>query len=206
MLDTFGPEAPAKLNQYATRLEDALIQSLDHQKAQAEALGQYVEYVGNVVELLKGLEVEREATRHILTDPNALTEYVEGFFGEGGPYPVATPGDQARQALLDGAITPDSRLMPSADPNAFVPPEMRAAAQRGDVFIGGQQVQPQPQQNAPFRPTMPMPVPGSGGGQVHPEEAWSTFSQTMAAKPENAWQVLDAMGPDALRAKVFAVE
>lgn len=192
-----------KLNQYACALEQALIQSLEHQKSQASALGEYVEYVGNVVDLLKALGAEREGMRNILSDPDTLADYVKGFFGPEGPCPVQTPGEQARQALVEGAVTPNSRLMPAGNPEAFMDPQFAAAMQQAQGQQP-QQVQPQPVQ----RPVMPMPAPGGGpAGMAGSSEAlWEQFSQMMDVDPANAWQVLSAMPQDALRTKIIAVE
>jgi hypothetical protein len=73
VLAHFGPEAPHKLNTYACSLEDALLESLEKQRSQAEQIRQYTAYV--------------EKAQRILSDPDALLDYVKGFFGPEGPYP-----------------------------------------------------------------------------------------------------------------------
>jgi hypothetical protein len=74
VIDHFGADAPAVLNEYSCNLEDALIQSS----------GQLQESVG----LLQELAAEHQAYESILTDPDTLADYTIEFFGPNGPYPV----------------------------------------------------------------------------------------------------------------------
>jgi len=74
VIDHFGADAPAVLNEYACTVEDALI-------ARYEQLTE-------AVQLLEELAQEHQAYERILTDPDVLADYTCEFFGENGPYPV----------------------------------------------------------------------------------------------------------------------
>lgn len=74
VIDHFGADAPAVLNDYACTVEDALI-------ARYEQLTE-------AVQLLEELAQEHQAYERILTDPDILADYTCEFFGENGPYPV----------------------------------------------------------------------------------------------------------------------
>jgi hypothetical protein len=191
VLDHFGAEAPAKLNQYSCSVEDALFESLTHQKNQAEMLGEYAEYVKNILELLPAIEVEREQYRTLLTDPAALSSYVSEFFGPNGPHPVQLPGEQARQALIDGLVQPTGPMMPNGNPEAFQ--------------VQQQALAPQAQQQS-ARPQMFMPAPGNGAAPMRAEDAWQQFGMAADTRPDQAWMVLDQMTPEQIRAKILFAE
>lgn len=74
VIDHFGADAPAVLNEYACTVEDALI-------ARYEQLTE-------AVQLLEELAQEHQAYEKILTDPDVLADYTCEFFGPNGPYPV----------------------------------------------------------------------------------------------------------------------
>ncbi|MDM7954745.1 MAG: hypothetical protein QUV07_16225 [Cyanobium sp. CZS 25K] len=73
VLQHFGPEAPVKLNTYACAVEDALLESLAHQRTLQQRLTAATD--------------EREQMLGILTDPDRLIAYVCGFFGPEGSCP-----------------------------------------------------------------------------------------------------------------------
>ncbi|MFQ6539110.1 MULTISPECIES: hypothetical protein [Aphanothece] len=73
VLKHFGPEAPSRLNTYASKLEDFLLEALEHKSLDEKQL--------------KALEIEHQAMQAILTDPDQLLDYVSGFFAPGGPCP-----------------------------------------------------------------------------------------------------------------------
>ena len=81
VLEHFGAEAPALLNQYACAVEDALIEQV--QRGQSMNL------------LLEAAGEERSAMNIMLTDPDVLADYVNEFFGENGPYPTLTQEEAA---------------------------------------------------------------------------------------------------------------
>ena len=74
VIDHFGADAPAVLNNYACQIEDSLITT--NQQLQ-EAVG-----------ILQEMSQEHKAYEQILTDPDVLADYTCEFFGPEGPYPV----------------------------------------------------------------------------------------------------------------------
>ena len=74
VINHFGADAPAVLNNYACQLEDSLI-TTNTQLQEA-------------VNLLQEMSTEHKAYEQILTDPDVLADYTCEFFGENGPYPV----------------------------------------------------------------------------------------------------------------------
>ena len=83
VLQHFGAEAPALLNQYACAVEDALIEQV--QRGQAQGL------------LLEAAGEERAAMNLMLTDPDVLADYVNDFYGPEGPYPTLTEQNRWKQ-------------------------------------------------------------------------------------------------------------
>ena len=67
VLEHFGAEAPALLNQYACAVEDALIDQVHITQEQNK--------------LLQVAGRERQAMNTMLTDPDILADYVNDFFG-----------------------------------------------------------------------------------------------------------------------------
>ena len=74
VINHFGADAPAVLNDYACQIEDSLI-TTNTQLQEA-------------VNLLQEMSAEHKAYEQILTDPDVLADYTCEFFGENGPYPV----------------------------------------------------------------------------------------------------------------------
>ncbi len=112
VIDHFGPDVPAILNNYACQLEDALITTNN----------QLMEAVG----LLQELSNEHKAFETILTDPAVLADYTCEFFGENGPYPIpdeeigyARPQSQAVGQQFQRPVAPQRPEMP-------VPPQPQA--------------------------------------------------------------------------------
>ena len=81
VLDAFGAEAPAILNNYALNLEGMLDQAVAWGHGAAHALHNYAEFA--VQE-----HTENKAYNEILTNPDVLSDYTLKFFGPEGPYPV----------------------------------------------------------------------------------------------------------------------
>ena len=73
VINHFGADAPAVLNNYAVQVEDALINTNNQLQ---EAL------------IIKGNVQEHKAYETILTDPDVLADYTCEFYGPNGPYPV----------------------------------------------------------------------------------------------------------------------
>ena len=108
VIDHFGADAPAVLNNYACKVEDALVKTNS----------QLVEGVG----LLKELNEEHKAYTKILTNPDILADYTTKFFGPNGPFPVSQ-APQAPQGRQVGQPAP--RQAQAAAP-APTRPEMPA--------------------------------------------------------------------------------
>jgi hypothetical protein len=81
VLEHFGAEAPALLNNYACAVEDALIEQVGRN--------------GTMDLMLDAASEERAAMNIMLTDPDVLADYVNGFFGANGPYPTPTQAEAA---------------------------------------------------------------------------------------------------------------
>ena len=108
VIDHFGADAPAVLNNYACQVEDALVKTN----------GQLVEGVG----LLKELNAEHKAYTKILTNPDILADYTTKFFGPNGPFPVS----QAPQAPQGRSVGQQFQTQAPAAPAA--PRQAQAAA------------------------------------------------------------------------------
>ncbi len=131
VIDHFGADAPAILNDYACKIEDSLIKT-DTQLKQG-------------VGLLKALNTEHKAYTKILTDPNVLADYTTKFFGPNGPYPVSKQASAApapaRQSVGQQfqnrtPAQPQSQAPAAAPqrPEMPVPPQPQAAATPGDFW------------------------------------------------------------------------
>ena len=107
VINHFGADAPAVLNDYACKIEDSLITTND----------QLVEAVG----LLKEMSAEHKAYEKILTDPDVLADYTCEFFGENGPYPVE---DEAPAAPTFAGQPIQNPAAPQAQAQAPVRPAM----------------------------------------------------------------------------------
>ena len=133
VINHFGPDAPAALNNYAVAIEDSLVQTNDQ--------------LNEAVALLQEISQEHKAYEQILTDPDVLADYTCEFFGENGPYPVEddqptgqyvgqqgiTPQQQAAaiQQQQAAAGQADQRF---ARPQMPVPPQPQAQENTGDFW------------------------------------------------------------------------
>ena len=136
VIDHFGADAPAILNDYACKIEDSLIKT-DSQLKQG-------------VNLLKDLNAEHKAYTRILTDPNVLADYTTKFFGPEGPHPVTpkapapaqgqTVGQQfqtqapAAPAQAQAQVQGQPQAAAPQRPEMPVPPQPQAAATPGDFW------------------------------------------------------------------------
>ena len=160
VLEHFGAEAPALLNHYACAVEDALIEQVGRN--------------GSMNLMLDAASEERSAMNIMLTNPDVLADYVNGFFGAEGPYPTPTAAERA-------------------EINQYV------ALQQFE-----QEIAQQEQRGVPTnfqRPVMDMPTPGRQQSQAN--SFWGDFSQLMDNNPENAWQYLSGAPAQAFQSKML---
>ena len=132
VIDHFGADAPAVLNNYACKVEDALVKTN----------GQLKEGVG----LLQALNKEHKAYTRILTDPDILADYTTKFFGPKGPHPIsrqAAPAQQQRPVVqrpgqqIQGqrvAQQPRQQAQAPQRPQMPVPPQPQAASNPTDFW------------------------------------------------------------------------
>jgi len=160
VLEHFGSEAPALLNNYACAVEDALIEQVGRNQSM------------NV--MLDAASEERAAMNLMLTDPDILADYVNGFFGPAGPYPTDTPEEANARAQWEA--------------RAQFEAEIAAQEQRG-VPVSFQ------------RPEMDMPTPGRQ--QAPARGFWGDFSSMMDNNPEQAWQFLSGAPAQAFQSKML---
>ena len=120
VLKHFGQEAPALLNRYSCVLEDALIKQANNlAQLKTEYAGKFAQAVDAIQQLRGQIDqhkvvvnaaAEDNAAYHImLTNPHVLSEYVNEFFGQNGPYPVETSRDR-----LAADIDASSQMAPAA--------------------------------------------------------------------------------------------
>ena len=109
VINHFGADAPALLNNYACQIEDSLVTTN----------GQLQEATG----LLQELVYEHKAYEQILTNPDTLADYTCEFFGPNGPHPVE------QEAPANGRFV--GQQFQNAAPQAPAPqrPEMPAPPQ-----------------------------------------------------------------------------
>ena len=81
VMDAFGIEAPAVLNQYAVNLEGMLDEAVEWGNRAAENIKGYAQFATNEHQ-------ENLAYNEILTNPDVLSDYTLKFFGPEGPHPV----------------------------------------------------------------------------------------------------------------------
>ena len=160
VLEHFGAEAPQLLNTYACAVEDALIEQV--QRNQSQSI------------MLEGAAEERAAMNMIMTDPDVLADYVNGFFGPEGPYPTETPEET----------------------------QVREQAEARQQFEQEILAQEQNQVPANFqRPQQDMPARSRQANVAN--DFWGGFSQLMDNNPEQAWQYLSQAPQGAMSAKML---
>ena len=126
VINHFGADAPAVLNNYACQIEDSLIQT----NAQLQ------EAVG----LLKEMSTEHKAYEKILTDPDVLADYTCEFFGENGPYPVEDDAPAYPQAptfagqQVQNPAAPKAQAQAPTRPQMPVPPQPQAPVNSQDFW------------------------------------------------------------------------
>ena len=128
VINHFGADAPAVLNDYACQIEDSLI-TTNTQLQEA-------------VNLLQEMSAEHKAYEQILTDPDVLADYTCEFFGENGPYPVEdeapaypqAPTFAGQQLPNPAAAQGQAQAQAPARPQMPVPPQPQAPANSQDFW------------------------------------------------------------------------
>ena len=122
VVDAFGIEAPAVLNNYALQLETMLDSAVAWGNRASDTIKSYAEFAVNEHQ-------ENLAYNEILTNPDVLSDYTLKFFGPEGPYPVyeseaqlETPGYPTQQVQQ-----PELGFMPA-------PPAAAAPQQPGNFW------------------------------------------------------------------------
>jgi hypothetical protein len=119
VLDAFGVEAPAVLNNYALQLEAMLDSAVAWGQEATQTLYGFANFSVNEHQ-------ENLAYNEILTNPDVLSDYTLKFFGPEGPYPVyeneaelGTPGyrTQPIQATLGEFPAPPTAAGPQQPEN-----------------------------------------------------------------------------------------
>lgn len=119
VIDHFGADVPAILNNYACQLEDSLITTNQ----------QLMEAVG----LLQELSGEHRSYETILTDPDVLADYTCEFFGENGPYPVVDEAPAQPQMFRTAGQQFQAPIAPQR-PEMPVPPQPQIASNPADFW------------------------------------------------------------------------
>ena len=136
VINHFGADAPAVLNDYACRVEDSLVTTNQQ--------------LNEAVSLLQEINEEHKAYEQILTDPDVLADYTCEFIGPEGPYPVeeepagqvvGNQGITAQQqaAALQQQQAAAAQAQTQADPRFArpqmpVPPQPQAPENTGDFW------------------------------------------------------------------------
>ena len=168
VLEHFGAEAPALLNQYACAVEDALIEQ--------------VHVTQNQNAMLEAASKERAAMNKMLTNPDILADYVNEFFGPKGPYP--TPTEEEKRAAQAKRQYKQATNRDKAK-RYGIEEELKQMQVRGNVPKAFQR----PQQRMPARSKQVNQTQGfwNGFGQMmdnDPENAWKYLAQA----PNKAFQ------------------
>lgn len=122
VIDAFGVEAPAVLNNYALELEGMLDSAVAWGNQAAGLINGYANFAVNEHQ-------ENLAYNEILTNPDVLSDYTLKFFGPEGPYPVYESEEQLEtRGYPTGAIEPQMGQFPA--------PPASAAPQQPENFWG----------------------------------------------------------------------
>jgi hypothetical protein len=122
VIDAFGVEAPAVLNNYALQLEGMLDSAVAWGNQAAGLITGYANFAVNEHQ-------ENLAYNEILTNPDVLSDYTLKFFGPEGPYPV-----YESEAQLETRGYPTGSIEPQM--GQFPAPPASAAPQQPENFWG----------------------------------------------------------------------
>jgi hypothetical protein len=121
VMDAFGIEAPALLNNYALNLEAMLDSAVAWGNRAADTIQGYANFAVNEHQ-------ENLAYNEILTNPDVLSDYTLKFFGPEGPYPV-----YENEGQLETRGYP-TQAMTQPAPGQFPAPPAAAAPQAPENF------------------------------------------------------------------------
>ena len=124
VIEAFGMEAPAILNQYALNLEGMLDSAVDWGNRAAANIVGYANFAVNEHQ-------ENLAYNEILTNPDVLSDYTLKFFGPEGPYPV-----YENEGQLETRGYPTEQMQAPVM-GQFPAPPAAAAPQMPENFWGG---------------------------------------------------------------------
>lgn len=134
VLQHFGAETPALLNQYSCVVEDALLAQAQ-QTAEVMQVAEELSVSLQTAKQVIDAAAEDNAAYHVmLTNPDMLAAYVNDFFGAEGPYPQETAQDR-----LAAEVAANERSFRAPTP-AYERPQMEMpqpgvqARQGGDDF------------------------------------------------------------------------
>jgi hypothetical protein len=147
VIDAYGVEAPALLNQYALQLEGMLDSAVAWGHRAQNLIAGYADYAVTAHNLLAGYadfavaeHTENLAYNEILTNPDVLSDYTLKFFGPEGPYPV-----YENEAQLETRGYPTAPVQ--ANYGEFPAPPAASAPQQPENFWGSfkQQMETSPE-------------------------------------------------------------
>jgi len=122
VIDAYGVEAPAILNNYALQLEGMLDSAVAWGTQAKDLIQGYADFAVNE-------HTENLAYNEILTNPDVLSDYTLKFFGPEGPYPV-----YENEAELETRGYPTAPVNPAL--GQFPAPPAAAAPQQPENFWG----------------------------------------------------------------------
>jgi hypothetical protein len=122
VVEAYGTEAPAILNNYALQLEGMLDSAVAWGQEAQSVLHRYAEFSVNEHQ-------ENLAYNEILTNPDVLSDYTLKFFGPEGPYPVYE--DEAQLETRGYPTTPIQQAL-----GQFPAPPAADAPQQPENFWG----------------------------------------------------------------------
>ena len=127
VIDAFGIEAPAVLNQYAVNLEGMLDEAVQWGNRAADNIKGFAQFATNEHQ-------ENLAYNEILTNPDVLSDYTLKFFGPEGPHPVY---ETEAQLETKGYPTQPVQGQQVGQPaNTLPAPPVAAAPQQPENFWG----------------------------------------------------------------------
>ena len=122
VIDAYGVEAPAILNNYALQLEGMLDSAVAWGTQAKDLIQGYANFA-------VGEHTENLAYNEILTNPDVLSDYTLKFFGPEGPYPV-----YENEAELETRGYPTAPVNPNL--GQFPAPPAASAPQQPENFWG----------------------------------------------------------------------